>query len=48
MMTPCPKSPMSIEKAAWHLSSDEAAGVATFWLLKGKQLELRKRATTKK
>ena len=34
MMTPCPKSPMSIDKAAWHLSSDEAAGVATFFVVK--------------
>ena len=34
MMTPCPKSPMSIDKAAWHLSSDEATGIATIFVVK--------------
>ena len=38
MMTPCrlacPESPMSIDKTAWHLSSDEAAGAATFLVVK--------------
>ena len=34
MMIPCPELPMSIDNAAWHLSSDEAAGFVTFLVLK--------------
>ena len=34
MMTPCPESPMSIDKTVWHLSSDEAAGIATFLVVR--------------